>query len=169
VALLHKAIEALLSAAQDPMLMEYRQATIALQVPLSPDMAAALGTPYRRLTPFLSTVVDVISSKMEIQDAELKLAKVGDTKAVRQWLDDASWSLIERELFQAVVRDGKAFLLTAWTEDRPRFSVIGAYDGTCGAHAVCDEDTTLFAWNTWTRDGNDGTGTRGTRQAAARA
>jgi hypothetical protein len=153
--LTHKQIEQLLTnvSAQATALTEYRQATVAWQVTLSPEMAAALGTPQRRLTPFLTTVVEVIANKLEIDDDSLKLAKVADTKTIKQWLGDNNWSIIERELFQAVVRDGKAFILTSWTEQGPKFSVIGAYDGLCGAHVECADDEPQYGWNTWQQDG----------------
>src|SRR5689334_11433678 len=132
----HKQIEQLLDSlsAQAQAVTEYRQATVAYQVNLSAEMAAALGTPARRLTPFLATVVEVVANKLEIDDDALKLAKVSDTKAVQRWLGDNNWSVVERELFQCVVRDGKAFILTSWQDEGPKFSVIEAYGGICGAH-----------------------------------
>ena len=111
--LTHAQIEKLLTdaAGQAALLAELRQATVAYQVTLSAEMASALGTPERRLTPFLASVVDVISDKLELDDEALKLAKVGDSKVVRGWLGDGSFGDVERELFRCVVRDGKAFVL----------------------------------------------------------
>jgi hypothetical protein len=153
--LLHADIEKLLSdaASHAALLAEYRQATIPFQVKLSAEMASALGTPERRLTPFLATAVDVIANKLEVDNESLKLGKVGDTKAVQAWLGDDGWAQIERELFFAVVRDGKAFVLTAWTDEGPYFHVIEAYGGVCGAHVEMDDRTPLFGWTTWQKDG----------------
>src|SRR5215207_6014245 len=113
----HKEITDILGglSAQATALTEYRQATVPLQVPLSPEMAAALGTPYRRLTPFLSVVIDVIANKLEVDDQALNAGKVKVSKELQRYLSDNSWSITEHELFQAVVRDGKAFVLTSWT------------------------------------------------------
>jgi hypothetical protein len=71
-------------------------------------MASALGTPERRLTLFLATVVDVVSNKLELDDEALKLGKVADTKVVKSWLGDGSFGDVERELFRCIVRDGRA-------------------------------------------------------------
>lgn len=147
----HAEIEKLKSdlSGQATALAEYRQATVATQVNLSSDMAVALGTPTRRLTPFLATVVDAIAGKLEVNDDELKLAKAGDTKTIKRWLGDDRWSLVERELYSAVVRDGKAFILTTWGADGPTFTVREAYNGVCGAHVVNEHSFPAYAFNTW--------------------
>src|SRR5262245_21610299 len=128
----HREIEDILSglSGQVTALTELRQATTPVQVPLSSEMSAALGTPYRRLTPFLATVADIIASKLELDELSLKLAKVADTKAIKKWLGD-TWSVDERGLYSAVVRDGKAFVLTSWAGDGPKFTVREAYNGVC--------------------------------------
>ena len=94
------------------LLQELRQATVPLQVSLSPEMATALGSAYRRLTPFLGVVADVISSKLEVDDGAVKLRLARDTNAVKGWLGDDSFGVAERELWFALVRDGCAYLLT---------------------------------------------------------
>lgn len=151
----HKEIESIFSDLSDQasVLAEFQQATTPYQVQLSSEMAAALGTPYRRLVPVLATVVDVISAKLEIDDDELKLAKVADTKAIKKWLSDAKWSQIERELYAKVVRDGKAYILVTWQNDAPKFTIREAYNGLCGAHVVCEGGQPYFGWNTWSADG----------------
>lgn len=153
--LVHKEIENLLASvsAQASVLIENRQATIPLQVNLSAEMAAALGTPARRLTPFLATVVDVIASKLEVDDAKLKAGKIKVSKEIQQWLGDNHWSLIERELYFAVVRDGRAFILVSWGETGPQFTVREAHNGVCGAHVVEEDGEPVFAFNTWEVNG----------------
>lgn len=147
----HAQIEKLKSdlSGQATALAEYRQATVSVQISLASDMAAALGTPTRRLTPFLATVVDAIAGKLEVNDDELKLAKAGDTKTIKRWLGDDRWSLVERELYQCVVRDGKAFVLTTWGADGPTFTVREAFNGVCGAHVVYEHGLPAYAFNTW--------------------
>lgn len=151
----HKDIEATLTSlsGQAAALAEHRQATVAFQVTLSADMAAALGTPTRRLTPFLATVVDVVANKLEIDDEQLKAGKVKVGKEIQRWLGDNEWALIERELYQCVVRDGKAFVLTTWQDDQPKFTVREAFNDVSGAHVVEDDGKPTYAFNAWSADG----------------
>lgn len=129
------------------LLMELRQATVPLQVSLSPEMATALGSTYRRLTPFLGIVADVISSKLEIDDQAIKLRKVGDTNAVRGWLGDDSFGVAERELWFALVRDGCGYLLTMWDDDTgmPCYTAIAQYLAGAGAFITAD-GVGVHAW-----------------------
>ena len=142
-------INALLSEAtcDAALLMELRQATVPLQVPLAPDMATALGSTYRRLTPFLGTVADVIASKLEIDDQGVKLRKVSDTNAVRGWLGDDAFSVAERELWFALVRDGVAYLLITWDDDtgKPCYTALGQYLAGAGAFITAD-GVGVHAW-----------------------
>ena len=151
--LAHREIVKLLAdqSHQATALTELRQSTVALQVPLSADMASSLGTSLRRLTPFLATVVDVIGSKLEVDDDELKLSRVAETKQARKWLGD-DWSIMERELWQCVVRDGSAYVLTAWTDKGPKFCVREAYNGVCGAGVAEQDGEPLYGFNTWQHD-----------------
>jgi hypothetical protein len=153
--LTHKQIETFFSdlSGQASALAELRQATTPYQVNLSADMAAALGMPQRRLTPFLATVVSVIANKLEIDDETLKLRLSGDTKRIQSWLGDNEWSILERELFAAVVRDSKAFILTSWKAEGPKYAIVHAHNGICGAHVVCEEGEPVYGWNTWSKDG----------------
>jgi hypothetical protein len=118
---------------------------------LNTDMAAALGSTngYRRLTPFLATVIETITTKLEVDDGALKASKVKDTKQLAQWLGDNQWSLIERDLYRAVSRDGYAFVLTRWTEAGPVFTVREAFDGTTGAYTVARNGAVAFCFNAW--------------------
>jgi hypothetical protein len=151
----HSQIEKILTdgSGQAALLAEFRQATVAIQVRLSADMATALGTPERRLTAFLATCVDVISNKLELDDEALKFVKVGESKSVKGWLGDRSFGDVERELFRCVVRDGSAYVLTSWEDDAPCFHVIEAYNGICGAHVETQDRKPVFGWNTWQQDG----------------
>lgn len=145
-----KEIIALLNSVDTTALLELREATTPVQVQLSAPMSAALGTPSRRLTPFLAVVVDVISSKLFVDAAALKAGKVKDSKELQKWLGDNSWSIVERELYSAVVRDGTAYVLTSWTDSGPKFTVRESFNGMCGAHVVCDDGTPQYGWNAWT-------------------
>lgn len=129
------------------LLLELRQATVPLQVPLSPDMATALGSSARRLTPFLGTVCDVIASKLEIDDQAVKLRLARDTNTVRGWLGDDAFSVAERELWFALVRDACAYLRTSWDDDtgRPCYTPIEQYLSGCGAFLTA-EGTGVHAW-----------------------
>jgi hypothetical protein len=131
------------------LLMELRQATMPLQVSLSPDMATALGSAYRRLTPFLGVVADVIASKLEIDDEAIELRKKGDSNTVRGWLGDDSFGVAERELWFAAVRDGVAYLLAMWDDDAnaPRYTPIEQYLAGCGAF-LTDEGVGVRIWQT---------------------
>lgn len=151
----HKEIEATLTSlsGQAATLAEYRQATVAYQVNLSAEMASALGTPTRRLTPFLSTVIDVIANKLEIDNELLKAGRVKVGKEIQRWLGDNEWALIERELYQCVVRDGKAFILTTWTDDKPTFTTRDAYNGVSGAHVAELDGEPVYAFNAWSVEG----------------
>jgi hypothetical protein len=131
--------------AQATRLAEYRRATSAEPVVLSPDMAAALGSVNgeRRLTPVLATVVEAISNKLFVDPKGCKAAKVKDTKVIAEWLGDNQWAVIERELYQTLIRDGTAYLFVCWSE-RPLFTVRPSFDGTTGALAC--GGFTLNAW-----------------------
>src|SRR5580765_3759048 len=151
-------------------IQQLRNSTIALSVTLSADMAAALSqfTQTRKLTPFLGVVADVISAKLEIDEEQLKLKTAADTSMIQALLGDDKFARVERELWYAVVRDGRAYLLTKWldnsdeslgivdTDAGPCYELVTCYDGNRGASSEIDPYTNrvLFTWNTWTADGS---------------
>lgn len=144
----HKEIAALLnsSATNAAKFVDYRRACTLVQVRLSEAMAAALGSVdglWRR-TPYLAQVVDAIAAKLEIDDTKLRTSKVRETKQLGAWLADNTWSVLERDLFKTVVRDGLAYVLVKWTDVGPEFVLREAYDGACGAHVAGD-----IAFNAW--------------------
>lgn len=141
--MVHREIEALLK--QSGEYTEYRQACNAVSMPLSAEIQAALGTPTRRITPFLGVVVDVIANKLEIDNDSIVGSKVADTRAFQRWLGD-DWSITERELYAAVVRDGTAYVLVT---PELQYIVRESYNGVNGAKHCGD-----FAFNTW-QEGND--------------
>lgn len=147
----HPQIAALLAdaAADAAQLAEYRRATAPVRVPLSPDMAAALGAPNgeRRLIPVLDTVVEAIVAKLFVRQIDAE--KVKDTRVLGGWFGDRAWALAERELYRAAVRDGRAYLLVRWSDDGPLFDVRGAYDGGSGAGAVRAHGELTGTFNTW--------------------
>lgn len=149
----HKDIDTLLNSQDTMTLIEYRQATTPVTVQLSGEMASALGTPNRRLVPFLATAVEVIAGKLEIDDRAIKANRAKLSKEIQHWLGDQTWSLIERELYSAAVRDGTAFVLTTWENGAPKFTVREAYNGVCGAHVVEEDEKPIYAWNYWQFDG----------------
>lgn len=148
----HKEISDLVAGAatEAAALMELRHATRATVVRLSDDMAAAVGAVngYRRLTPFLGTVVATIASKLEIDDAALRASKVKDTKQLAQWLGDNQWSVIERTLYETAARDGSAYVMVRW-ENGPRYTVRELFDGVTGAKAIKRNGETAFVINGW--------------------
>lgn len=144
-------------------LASFRMSCLPWPVVLPADMAAAIGSTFqrRRLTPFAGVVVDVVSSKLEIDRDKLKLAGATETKAVQKWIGDDSWAGVERDLWRTAVRDGQAYLLVNWQavdetvpdfqEPRPSLKVLQAYDGNAGAGCAEDPMTgmTAFTWNYW--------------------
>lgn len=140
-----------LGTAEAARLSEYRNATKALEVRLSDDMAAALGSPsgYRRMTPFLGVVTEAVSSKLEVDDESLRAARVADTKAVAKWLGDNAWAILERDLYATVSRDASAFILVRWTETGPDYTIRERYDGTTGAGVYRENGATVLAFNAW--------------------
>ena len=115
-------------------------------------MAVSLGTPSRRLVPVLSSVVDAIVAKLEIDEERLAANKVKDAKTFRAWLGDGHWSLVEKELYRAVVRDGSAYVLTMWADGVPVFTVREMFNGVCGARVVCEDGVPAYAFNAWSAD-----------------
>lgn len=149
----HKEVSDLVAGAttEAAALVEYRNATQPTVVRLSDDMASLLGATngYRRLTPFLDSVVSAISSKIEVDDTKLRASKVRETKQIASWLGDTKWSLIERDLYYATCRDGTAYVLVRWTENGPDFSVRELFDGTTGAGSVYENGELKFTFNGW--------------------
>lgn len=150
--LAHSDIETLLRDVPQA-LLEYRQAVLPTQIQLSSDMAAALGTPTRRLTPVLASVVSAIVDKLEIDEERMTANKVKDVKTFRAWLGDGAFSAVEKELYRAVVRDGSAYILTTWQGDSPVFTVRETYNYICGARVVYRDGAPAFAFNAWSVDG----------------
>ena len=154
----HKEIEGYLSqsTAEASRRIDYRRACSLIEVRLNDDMAAALGSAdglWRR-TPYLAPVVEAIAAKLEVDDAKLRASKVRETKQIGAWLSDNHWTVLERDIFRAVVRDGETFVLVKWTENGPEYVQRDAYDGACGADLIEQNGVETMAFNAW--KGDDG-------------
>ena len=152
----HKEIEDVLgqSLAEVGRRVDYRRACSLIEVRLNDDMAGALGSPdglWRR-TPYLAPVVDAIAAKLEVDDEKLRASKVRETKQIGAWLSDNHWTVLERDIFRAVVRDGETYVLVKWTETGPEYVQRDAFDGACGADVIEQNGVATMAFNTWKGD-----------------
>ena len=148
----HKEIEDVLgqSLAEVSRRVDYRRACSLIEVRLNDDMAGALGSPdglWRR-TPYLAPVVDAIAAKLEVDDEKLRASKVRETKQIGAWLSDNHWTVLERDIFRAVVRDGETYVLVKWTETGPEYVQRDAFDGACGADVIEQNGVETMAFNT---------------------
>ena len=124
-------------------------------VSLSPEMAAALGQSKRTLVRVLATVVDAIANKLFVKSIVVNDSNV--QTAVDQWLAVNEWDLLERNLYNYAVRDGKSYALVSFANNQPRINALEAFDGKTGVYVVTDEmnpDVQLFAINTWYAGGD---------------
>ena len=154
----HKEIEDVLgqSLAEVSRRVDYRRACSLIEVRLNDDMAGALGSPdglWRR-TPYLAPVVDAIVAKLEVDDEKLRASKVRETKQIGAWLSDNHWTVLERDIFRAVVRDGETYVLVKWTKTGPEYVQRDAFDGACGADVIEQNGVETMAFNAW--KGDDG-------------
>lgn len=131
--------------------VELRTATRGKTVTLTPSMAALIGKGQRKLIPFLGLAVEAVANKLFVKSVAAERASL--TKQLDAWLKANSWERIERKLYDAVARDGKAFILTTWNGG-PRYHLKEAFDGVSGVHlftsSVTGEPT--HAVNTWLVD-----------------
>lgn len=122
-----------------------KSACASRTVHLNSRMSALLGVASRRTIPVLKTAVSAIADKLFIQDITVARQPL-DTKWMKSIAD------IERDVYRAVVRDGKVYVLVSWNNSGvPVFTVREAYDGTCGAYLVTSEMTgeALYGVNVW--------------------
>lgn len=109
-------------------LNELRHACAPTIVRLNDDAAATLGATTRRKTPILQRVVDAIAGKLFLDVEKFSAETLGTAsiaKAAKEWV--STWQMAERDLFKAVVRDGRAYLHVSWDSGRPRYTVRPAY------------------------------------------
>lgn len=125
----------------------YRKFLSNKPIALSQEMAAALGTPKRQTIKVLSTVIDAISSKLFIDTIATDDTNVNTQ--LLQWLDVNKWNTLERELWKAVIRDGKTYLLTAYDNNAPALYHVDLYNGKDGAYLVYKNGKPSYGMNTW--------------------
>jgi hypothetical protein len=118
--------------------VSFREATKPINRTLSTAMASLFGRRTRKTVPVLATAVEALSSKLFVRQVGLDSATA--TKTLKGWLSANGWNRLERLLWEAVIRDGRAFVLVTWDPQRniPRLTFRPAYDGTQGAALLGD-------------------------------
>ncbi len=110
---------------------ELREAATGKLVSLPEAMASILGSRKRKTVPVLGVAVEAISNKLFTK--AIAAEKATTTKLLQGWLTATRWPRLERALYQAVSRDGYAYLLVTWDGDQPKLTVREAYNGSEGA------------------------------------
>lgn len=115
----------------------YREAVRPVNRTLSTAMASLFGKRTRKTVPVLATAVEAISAKLYVR--RISLDSATGSKTLQGWLTANGWNRLERRLWEAVVRDGRAFLLVTFEDGAPKLTFRPAYDGAQGA-ALLGED-----------------------------
>lgn len=130
----------------------FRHAVTPSPVILSNEMGAALGMigfdkqQQRKLLRILLVVIDAIVDKLYIEGVTTGDKQTDDALALYEMRNE--WETLQRSLYRAVVRDGRAYILTSYKDNTPIYTIREAFDGRCGAAYITADDETIGI-NTW--------------------
>lgn len=123
----------------------YRKYLSNKPITLSQEMSAALGTQKRQTIKVLATVVDAVSSKLFIDSIDTDVGK----DELIQWLKVNKWDTLEREIWKAVVRDGKTYALLGYENTSPVIYHVNLFNGRDGAYIFYSNGKPTKGINTW--------------------
>lgn len=127
----------------------YKSAVSKSQMKLTTEQSNALGEKKRNLVRFVKIAINAISDKLEVQSVI-----VDDTQSdttVNQWLIANRFDNVERDIYKAIVRDGRTFVLVAYDGNKPILTQVDAYDGNTGAVTISNaiNNSPLYTLNIW--------------------
>lgn len=117
----------------------YRRASRPETVALPQGMAALMGKASRQRIPFLGVAIEAVSNKLFTR--RISAGKATLDKALARFLEANQWELLERDLWEAALRDGYSFLLVTFGAEGPKLTLRPAYNGSEGAAQLPDGAT----------------------------